>query len=140
MNRSRTLLARNRLPVAGGALMLWVVLAPWIWGFANSRPAVANHIFSLMALGPLTLMVAVLRPAAFVALAGGIWLALSPWVLGYATNHAAWLNEFVSGGLRVVLCANAAGVSGLISARRHSERGRTEAPASATLEPAGSRS
>jgi hypothetical protein len=59
----------------------------------------------------------VLRPAAFVALAGGIWLALSPWVLGYAADHGAWLSELVSGGLLVVLCANAAGVGAVVRGR-----------------------
>jgi hypothetical protein len=46
--------------------------------------------------GPVALMIAVLRPAALVSIAGGVWLAASPWVLGYATNQAAWLDELVT--------------------------------------------
>ena len=77
--------------------MLWVAISPWIWGFADSHPAVANHVVLVFGFGPLALMIANLRPAAFVTLLGGIWLAISPWLLGYATDHAAWLNELVTG-------------------------------------------
>ena len=61
---------------------------------------------------------------------------LSPWLLGYATNDVAWLNELVSGGLLVVLCSNAAGLSHRIRGRKR--HGRTAQPASATVQPAGS--
>jgi hypothetical protein len=118
MKPPRTLKPHQRLPLAAGAVMLWVALAPWIGGFANSHAAIANHIFFILAVGPLTLMITVLRPAAFVALAGGIWLALSPWVLGYATNHEAWLNELVSGGLLIALCWHAAEAGALMRVRR----------------------
>jgi hypothetical protein len=136
MKPSRTPKPHQRLPLAAGAVMLWVTPSPWIWGFADARSAVANHSFFTMAFGPLAVMIAVLRPAAFVALGGGIWLALSPWLLGYATNDVAWLNELVSGGLLVVLCSHAAGLSHRIRGRKR--HGRTAQPASATVQPAGS--
>jgi hypothetical protein len=89
---------------------LWIAVSPWIWGFAESHSAVANHVALLFGFAPLSLIMINLRAAAFVTLLGAIWLAASPWALGYATNHAAWLNELVSGLALIVLTANAAGV------------------------------
>jgi hypothetical protein len=100
----------DRRPLAGGALVLWIAISPWLWGFANNHSAVANHVSLVFGFGPLALLIANLRPAAFVTLLGGVWLAVSPWLLGYATDHAAWLNELVTGLLLVVLCASAAGI------------------------------
>ena len=90
-------LGLDKLNLAAGALMLWVALGPWIWGYASSGSAVASHVFFIFAFGPLTLLIVVLRPAAFVVFAAGLWLAASPWLLGYATNHSAWLSELVTG-------------------------------------------
>lgn len=100
----------DRRPLAGGALALWIAISPWLWGFADSHSAVANHVALVLGFGPLALLIANLRPAAFVTLLGGVWLAISPWLLGYATDHAAWLNELVTGLLLIVLCASAAGL------------------------------
>ena len=100
----------DRRPLAAGAVTLWIAISPWLWGFADSHPAVANHVSLVFAFGPLALLIANLRPAAFVTLLGGVWLAISPWLLGYAADHAAWLNELVTGLLLIVLCASAAGL------------------------------
>ena len=100
----------DRRPLAGGALVLWIAISPWLWGFAGSHSAVANHVSLVFGFGPLALLIANLRAAAFVTLLGGIWLTVSPWLLGYATDHAAWLNELVTGVLLIVLCASAAGL------------------------------
>ena len=118
----------DRRVLAGGAVMLWVALSPWLWGFANARPAVANHVALVFGFGPLALLIVNLRPAAFVTVLGGIWLVLSPWLLGYATDHLAWLNEFATGTLLIVLCADAAGARRLIRAR--SKRGPRRTAAS----------
>jgi hypothetical protein len=109
---------RDRRPLAAGALTLWIAVSPWVWGFAGSHSAVANHVSVVFAFGPLALLIGNLRPAALVTLLGGAWLAVSPWLLGYATNHAAWLDELVSGVLLIVLCAHAAAPSGLAGFRR----------------------
>jgi hypothetical protein len=134
-----TLPVGRKLSVASGALMLWVALAPWIWGYSGSPAAVASHIFFLLSFGPLSLLIAVLRPAALVVLAAGLWLALSPWVLGYATNHSAWLSDGVTGVLLSCVAAHAAelGISRLASRRGK----RHESAASRrVIETAGSRS
>ena len=100
----------DRRPLAGGALVLWIAISPWLWGFADSHSAVANHVSLVFGFGPLALLIVNLRAAAFVTLLGGVWLTVSPWLLGYATDHAAWLNELVTGVLLIVLCASAAGL------------------------------
>jgi hypothetical protein len=100
---------RDRRPVAAGVVIAWVAVSPWVWGFADSRSAVANHVFVVLGFGPLAAMIAVLRPAAVVTILGGVWLALSPWILGYAPDHAAWLNELVAGALLSVLGTAATG-------------------------------
>ena len=134
MKRTTTRLVADRRPVAAGAVVAWVAISPWVWGFANSRPAVANHVFLVLAFGPMALMIAVLRPAAVVTILGGIWLALSPWVLGYAGDHAAWLNELVAGALLAVLGAAAAGTRAQLRSRlRDLRRRRTGAGGAATL-------
>jgi hypothetical protein len=100
----------DRRPLAGGAVMTWVAVSPWAWGFADKNAAVANHVFLVFSFGPMVLLIASLRPAAIVTIAGGVWLALSPWVLGYAGDHQAWLSELVSGLLLIALSASAAGI------------------------------
>lgn len=138
----------NRVPIphidrrflAGGALTLWIALSPWVWGFADSHPAVANHVALVFGFGPLALMVVNLRPAAFVTLLAGLWLLVSPWLLGYATDHAAWLNELVTGMLLIALCADAAGVIGAIRAPGKHGSPRRTASATVVAETARSRS
>jgi hypothetical protein len=107
---------RDRRPFAAAALTLWIAVSPWVWGFAGSHAAVANHVSLVLGFGPLGLLISNLRPAALATLLGGAWLTASPWLLGYATDHAAWLNELVTGGLLIVLCARAAAPS--VLARR----------------------
>jgi hypothetical protein len=138
MNSLLKTLQHRRLNAAAGALILWIALGPWVWGYATSPAAVASHVFFIFAFGPLTLLIAVLRPAAYVLLAAGLWLASSPWLLGYATNHSAWLSELVTGALLSVVAARAAGINlaAFVPARR-----RHRQPASSTaVETAGSRS
>ena len=61
-------LKERRLNLAAGALILWAALGPWVWGYATSPAAVASHVFFIFAFAPLTLLIAVLRPAAYVLL------------------------------------------------------------------------
>ena len=96
----------DRRAIAGGVIFIWVAVSPWVWGFADAHPAVANHVALVFGFGPLALLIANLRAAAVVTLLAGIWLVASPWVLGYAADHLAWLNELVSGArLDRPLCA-----------------------------------
>jgi SPW repeat len=128
-------LGLEKLNVAAGALLLWVALGPWVWGYAGSASAVASHVFFIFAFGPLSLLILVLRPAALVLLVAGVWLAVSPWLLGYATNHSAWLSELVTGVLLSIVAAHAAGINiqALVATRRRR-------PQPTAAEPAGSHS
>ena len=127
----------DRRPLAAGAVILWIAISPWVWGFADSHPAVANHVSFVLGFGPLALLIANLRAAAFVTLLGGVWLAISPWVLGYAGDHAAWLNELVSGLLLIVLCASAASAGDRYTGGARLARRKSAAPGIAKT--AGSR-
>lgn len=134
MKRVRLPRISDRRPTAGAAIFLWVALSPWVWGFAGSHAAVANHVALLFGFAPLALIMVNLRPAAVVTLSGAVWLAVSPWVLGYATNHSAWLNELVSGLALIVLCLDAAGVGLLRRARgrRATKQGASSAVVAST--------
>jgi SPW repeat-containing protein len=120
----------DRRILAASAVILWVALSPWIWGF----------VALVLGFGPLALMIVNLRAAAYVTLLGGVWLAVSPWLLGYATDHAAWLNEFVTGGLLIVLCADALGAKELLRARRDRAAAASAGSSRGVAETAGSRS
>jgi SPW repeat len=128
-------LGLDKLNLAAGALLLWVALGPWFWGYASSGPAVASHVFFIFAFGPLTLLLVVLRPAAFVVFVAGLWLAVSPWLLGYATNHSAWLSELVTGLLLSIVGGRAAGLSMFVHG--HGKR-RQPASTSRPVKAAGS--
>jgi hypothetical protein len=138
MKRLRPPSTYDRRPLAAGAVTVWIAFSPWVWGFANSHSAVANHVAVVFGFGPLALLIANLRPAAFVTLLGGVWLAISPWLLGYATDHAAWLNELVSGLLLIVLCASAGNVH--FYAFRATGLAKRRSPLARIAKSAGSRS
>jgi SPW repeat len=121
MKRLRIPPIPDRRLLAGSAVVLWIAISPWVWGFSDSHSAVANHVALVFGFGPLALLIVNLRPAAFVTLLAGVWLAISPWLLGYATDHAAWLTDLVTGLLLVVLCASAAG----LRVSRHRPASRT---------------
>jgi SPW repeat len=108
-----------RIQLAAGGVILWIALSPWLWGFASSRSAVANHVFMVFSFGPLAAMIVALRPAAIVTLIGGVWLVLSPWILGYASDHVAWLSELIAGGALATLSASAAGIPALLRRTEH---------------------
>jgi hypothetical protein len=137
MNSLLKTLQDRRLNAAAGALILWVALGPWVWGYATSPAAVASHVFFIFAFGPLTLLIAVLRPAAYVLFAAGLWLASSPWLLGYATNHSAWLSDLATGALLTMVAAHAAGINlnAFLPARRRHRQPTTNP---ATIKTAGS--
>jgi hypothetical protein len=97
------------LPVA-----LWVIAAPWIWGYEDASGAIATDV----ATGAVVVMVAlaaVVFPALFsLVLVAGLWLVLAPWIVGYGdANGPVGLNDVVAG---ILLCVPA--VSGLAAAER----------------------
>jgi hypothetical protein len=113
MNAAQLSPIPDRRAIAAGAIFVWIAVSPWAWGFSGAHPAVANHVALLFGFGPLSLLIANLRAAAIAVLLGAVWLVASPWVLGYAGDHLAWLNELVSGGALLVVCAHAADLASL---------------------------
>ena len=140
MTRPRLPQPPDRRLIASGSITLWIAVSPWVWGFADSHPAVANHVALVFGFGPLSLLVVNLRPAAFVTLLGGIWLIVSPWLLGYATDDLAWLNELVTGVLLIAVCASALELPRFSLSRRIASFRKRGAAAGVVAEPAGSRS
>lgn len=127
MKAVRMLPTLDRRAVAAATIFLWVAVSPWAWGFAGAHPAVANHVALVFGFAPLALLIANLRAAAIVTLLAGIWLTASPWVLGYAGDHLAWLNELVSGGALIVVCAHAAELGSPRGARDGGDAARADA-------------
>lgn len=140
MRRVRLPHPPDRRLIAASAITLWIAVSPWIWGFADSHPAVANHVALVFGFGPLALLIVNLRPAAFVTLLGGLWLIISPWTVGYASDHVAWLNELVTGVLLIVLCTSALELRKVGLSRRIARFRKRGAAASVVARPAGSRS
>jgi hypothetical protein len=127
MKAVRMLPILDRRAIAATAIFLWVAVSPWAWGFAGAHAAVANHVALVFGFAPLGLLIANLRAAAIVTLLAGVWLAASPWVLGYAGDHLAWLNELVTGGALIVVCAHAAELGSVRGARHGGDTARADA-------------
>lgn len=84
--------------LAASGVVTAALAAPWLLGFSASHAAVADHVAFAMSFVPLALLIAALRPAAVVCVAGGTWLMASPWLLDYAgRGTAAWAADLLLG-------------------------------------------
>jgi hypothetical protein len=110
MNRKRQRAgAADLLPPLASGLVVLAAASPWLLGFSQSHAAVANGIAFAMAFAPLALLIAALRPASVVCIAGGAWLAASPWVLGYSSAAtAAWGADLLLGAALAAISWRAA--------------------------------
>lgn len=83
----------------------WLILSPWVVGFADERIA----MFNFVAVGVLLIAAAIgaiVVPKAWeewVEVALGVWLMASPWLLGFAGNMVAMQNALFCGLLVTVL-------------------------------------
>lgn len=83
----------------------WIILSPWVVGFADERIA----MFNFVAVGVLLIAAAIgaiVVPKAWeewVEVALGVWLMASPWLLGFAGNMVAMQNALFCGLLVTVL-------------------------------------
>ena len=83
----------------------WLLLSPWVVGFADERIA----MFNFVAVGVLLIAAAIgaiVVPKAWeewVEVALGVWLMASPWLLGFAGNMVAMQNALFCGLLVTVL-------------------------------------
>jgi hypothetical protein len=84
----------------------WLILSPWVVGFANETIAAANFVV-VGALLVATAVGAMVVPKAWeewVEVALGTWLVASPWLLGFAASAMALQNALLV-GLAVVILA-----------------------------------
>ncbi|MEI2808381.1 MULTISPECIES: SPW repeat protein [Paracoccaceae] len=87
-------------------LGLWLIVSPWVLGFAGLETAMWNAVvfglvIAAMALAALTTF----RDwEEWIDMAIGAWLTISPWVLGFATGAegSALTGNFVVAGLLVL--------------------------------------
>lgn len=127
----------DRRALVAAAVLIWVAVSPWAWGFAAAHSAVANHVALVFGFAPLALLIANLRAAAIVTLLAGIWLVASPWVLGYAGDDLAWVNELISGAALIIVCASAAQLRPLRGKRAGGSAAQGSAAPMAVAEGAG---
>ncbi len=101
----------------------WIVLGPWIWGYADVDGAVACDV----ATGALVLVVAaagILFPALLsLNLLAGTWLMTAPWLVGYGTDGGPVGLSDVTAGLLV--CALA--LHGLVMGARRARPAQAQA-------------
>jgi SPW repeat len=88
-------------------LGVWLILSPWILGFASTPAAMWNAVL-------IGLVIAAAAAAALVDfhkweewadMAFGLWLLLSPWILGFAAMLAAATWNFVVVGILTIALA-----------------------------------
>ena len=87
-------------------LGLWLIVSPWVLGFAGLEAATWNAVvfglvIAAMALAALTTF----RDwEEWIDMAIGAWLAISPWILGFATSAegSTLTGNFVVAGLLVL--------------------------------------
>ena len=84
---------------------VWLLVAPWVLGFAQSTTPTANSTLVGMALMA-TALGATFVPRAWeewTEVALGAWLVISPWVLGFASLQRPMMNAVVVGIAVLVL-------------------------------------
>jgi SPW repeat-containing protein len=96
----------------------WVAASPWIWGYADSRGAVAADVASGAVIVAATLVGIVFPAFLVLALGAGTWLLVAPWLVGYGDDAgAAGLSDTLA-GLAVV----ATSIADMTSATRRVKR------------------
>ena len=84
----------------------WLVLSPWVVGYAQDRVALTNAVAvgALLAAGAIGAIVLPTAWEEWTEVALGIWLMASPWALGF-TGHMAATQNALFCGLAVTVLA-----------------------------------
>ena len=85
---------RNGLSGINSVLGIWLIISPFILGFAGNSVAEWNDIASGVAVALLAL-----GGASWVNVFMGIWLIISPFVLGFAGEPTLLWNNVILGAL-----------------------------------------
>jgi hypothetical protein len=93
---------------------LWVLVAPWTWGYQDVDGAIATDVVT----GAFVIAVslgAVVFPALWVLdLFAGLWLVIAPWIVGYGdANGPVGLSDTIAG-----IVISAVAIASLASSQR----------------------
>ena len=90
----------------GIGMGVWLIAAPWMFGFADQSAATMNALIMGTVLALEEMLEAVVHEMAeeWIDVVAGLWLVISPFVLGFASHTAALANT-ISVGLLTVLFA-----------------------------------
>jgi len=81
---------------------VWVVLAPWTWGYDDVDGAIATDVVTGVIVIALTLAAIVFPALWALVLLAGAWLVIAPWVVGYGdANGPVGLSDTLAG---IVIC------------------------------------
>ena len=91
----------------GVALGVWLLLSPWMFGYAEQSAAAMNALFLGTTLVVLELLNLGLHDdiEEWWDIAAGVWLVVSPFMLGFAQVGAAVINAVGIGLLTIVFAA-----------------------------------
>jgi hypothetical protein len=86
----------------------WILMSPWMVGFAMVQVALANAVIVGTLLFTVSVAAAVIgRPwVEFATVTLGAWMLASPWVLGFDDAPATWAS-FIAGVVALALGAGA---------------------------------
>ena len=86
-------------------LGLWLVISPWLLGYAGETLAAWNAWIPgvIIAVAAIAALTAFHAWEEWVNAALGLWLVISPWLLGYAGVTAALWNHVIVGLLTLAL-------------------------------------
>jgi hypothetical protein len=102
---------------------VWVVLAPWTWGYEDVDGAIATDVVTGVVVIVLTLAAIVFPALWALVLFAGMWLIVAPWIVGYGDAHGpVGLSDTVAG---IVICAVA--VASLATSQRALRSGNSRA-------------
>lgn len=81
---------------------LWVVLAPWTWGYHGEDGAIATDVVTGGLVIALTLAAIIFPGLWALVLLAGAWLVIAPWIVGYGdANGPVGLSDTFAG---IVIC------------------------------------
>ncbi len=98
-------IARQWQDAVNALLGLWLVVSPWLLGYAGETAAAWNAWIPgvIVAVAAIAALTAFHEWEEWVNALLGLWLVISPWLLGYAAVTAAVWNHVVVGLVTLAL-------------------------------------
>jgi hypothetical protein len=99
----------------------WVVISPWIWGYADVGGAIATDAITGAAVLAITLVGLVFPSVLALNVCAGLWLVVAPWFVGYGNEGGpVGLSDTLAG-----LAISALAIAGLTTAAKRVAPGTT---------------